>query len=88
MLSLVGVYRDGWRRPVETVEVWEGYSLLATVSGLIVAQLVAHQLEGVVLERAVRQELGVGPLPLTRPRLPGVHARRLRGWAKETPTPS
>ena len=57
MLTLVGLYRDGWRRPVEAVELWHGLKLLATLPGPILAQLVAHHVEGLVLEQTVRREL-------------------------------
>lgn len=79
MLALMGVYRDGWRRPLEGVELWEGLSLVATLSGTIMAQLVAHHVEGAALERTIRAELRLPP----RPVLQALNGRRLRGRAPE-----
>lgn len=68
MFALVGIYHDGWRRPLEGVEVWYGTRLCCILSPELHRALVRHYVEGADLAEQVRQVVGDHPRPrLLRP---------------------
>lgn len=81
MVSLVGVYRGGWRWPLRRLEVWRAHELLADIPEDLLIQLVLHHLNGVALERAMRRAIPGAQTDdeIRGPRLQGVDGRKLRG---------
>lgn len=59
---------------------------MAVIPADLLLQLLLHHLNGLELQHRFARDVRRPPQPdRARPMLRGVNARRLRGWAKETP---
>ena len=85
-MRVVGQWPGGWRKPLESVELYDDrHQLLGIFPAALLVDLLSHHLRGALLAGVVRETLAAlepdAPLaPVTPPKpLRGANGRKLRG---------